>query len=274
MDAVIDAVGGDYEPRSLSVLHRSGTFVNLFAQFELWPLLKGCAGARPRSCICCVTRRAGQGQVGRGRLVHGEAWRGRREGAESPCCCTAAIGPLPPPPLARPTPTMSCTNNRLASPSQQAAWAAAAGATLRHTHGGAFGWEWDGWLPLTLARVTEGGRGGVCATAAAAVRAELAPRRLHMGGWHPHKAPAPASVGGQAPACAPPLSWQPRGSCGPTWLLSCRWSRRGEGGWDGLWDGMGWTGVLCSTRCWQPPSLAASNPEERSCGTTGRQAGR
>ncbi|PSC73703.1 NADPH:quinone reductase isoform B [Micractinium conductrix] len=41
VDAVIDAVGGDYEPRSLSVLHRSGTFVNLFAQFELWPLLKG-----------------------------------------------------------------------------------------------------------------------------------------------------------------------------------------------------------------------------------------
>ncbi|KAI7838708.1 hypothetical protein COHA_007505 [Chlorella ohadii] len=41
VDAVIDTVGGDYEPRSLQVLKRSGTFVNLYAQFSLWPILKG-----------------------------------------------------------------------------------------------------------------------------------------------------------------------------------------------------------------------------------------
>ncbi|PRW57936.1 NADPH:quinone reductase [Chlorella sorokiniana] len=41
VDAVIDTIGGEYERRSLQVLKRSGTFVNLFAQFSLWPIVKG-----------------------------------------------------------------------------------------------------------------------------------------------------------------------------------------------------------------------------------------
>jgi hypothetical protein len=41
VDAVIDCVGGDYEPRSMRVLKRRGAFVSLFAQFAVWPLLKG-----------------------------------------------------------------------------------------------------------------------------------------------------------------------------------------------------------------------------------------